>query len=271
MIERIVNLPLKDIGPEPTSNTPQLFVRAIVVPPGAPWEQARAAGLEARHGAPLPIGELMHQVRRLSPWSPGRPGRYAVFYLRAQEYREPFETALEVDGQPVKVAFGTPIRQLAGLQRVGIAVGALVAAGAVIGGGVTLALSAQAQASTRLEAAEALAAADLKAAQAARTRREEMGDVRILAAAARPLDDILGDLAWIATSKTPEGRIVGVHWEAGLLAVEARGEQPPFLAVDRPLQRADKPVRPGVWLWAVARTGGTAAASGPPVSAELRP
>jgi len=35
-----------------------------------------------------------------------RPGRFAVFYVRAKEFRAPFEANVDVDGQLVKVAFG---------------------------------------------------------------------------------------------------------------------------------------------------------------------
>ena len=75
-----MNLPLPNIAdeaePKAERPQPQVLVRVIVTPPGAPWEQARAAKLDAQHGAPLPISELIHQLRRLAPWAPGRPGRY---------------------------------------------------------------------------------------------------------------------------------------------------------------------------------------------------
>ena len=88
-------------GPTAVDDHPQVFARAIVTPPAPPWEQIRAANLEARHGAPLPLAELMHRVKRLSGWAPGRPGRFAVFYVRSKEFRSPFEAKVDVDGQTV--------------------------------------------------------------------------------------------------------------------------------------------------------------------------
>lgn len=268
-----MNRPLIDMAaeaPKPTAPPPQVFVRALVTPPGPPWEQARAARLDARHGAPLAIAELVHQVRRLERWAPGRPGRYGAFYVRAREFREPFEARVEVDGQTVAVRFGAPARDFGQLRGAGAAVLAVVLSGAILGAGVTLALSARGAASVRLEAAEQLGQRKLKMAEAARTRATQARDLRALVGHGRPLGEVIGDLTWVATSKTPEARLVGVHWERGLLAVEARGEQPPFLAVDRPIERSEKPLRPGVWLWAIGRPQDLAPRRGP-VAAEIAP
>jgi hypothetical protein len=268
-----MNRPVREIAPEMeagASATPHVFVRALSTPPGPPWEQARAARLDARHGAPLPLPELMHQVRRLDRWAPGQPGRYAAFYIRAREFREPFEASVDVDGRPVRVKFGASGPDLRRFQGMGAAVLAIALCGAILGTGITLALGARREAEARLAAAEQFAAARLKLAQAHRDRSNQARDLRALVGHARPLAEVLGDLTWVATSKTPEARLTGVHWERGLLAVEARGEQPPFLAVDRPIERSPKPLRAGVWLWAVGRPQDLAGRPGP-VSAELGP
>jgi len=254
-----MNLPLREIEVDEAASSekppPQVFVRALVTPPGAPWEQARAARLDAQHGAPLPIAELLHQVRRLDRWGPGRPGRYAAFYVRAREFRDPFETTVEVDGSPVKVRFGAAAPDLQRLQGVGLVLAALVLCGALLGGGTMLALGARSEAAAQLEADEQLAATRTRAAEAFRARSYQARELRALVGQARPVGDVLGDLAWVASSKTPEARVVGLHWERGLLAVEARGEQAPFMAADRVIERSTRPLRPGVWLWAVGPAG----------------
>lgn len=266
-----MNRPLREIEPATAEpKAPHVFVRAVSAPPGWPWEQARAARLEAEHGAPLPLSELMHQVRRLAPWGLGKPGRFGVFYLRRQEYRSPFETLVDVDGQAVKVAFGTPAGRLRRLQGAGVAVGLCVAAGAVLGTGVALALGIRSEATARLEAVEQRAEARLRAAQAAKARADRVRDLEGLVAGGRPLESVLDDLSWVALSKTPEARLMGIHWERGLLAVEARGETAPFLSADRPLERAATPIRPGVWLWAVGASG-RGERSGGPLTAEVKP
>src|SRR4051812_4519545 len=99
--------------------TPQVFKRVIATPSGPPWRQVRAAQLEARHGAPLPIGELMFRLKRIAPWSLGQPGRFAAFYIRTREYRSAFEAIVDVEGTPVTVAFGASAKQGRQLQTLG--------------------------------------------------------------------------------------------------------------------------------------------------------
>lgn len=256
-----------EIQGEPVAPTqPQVFVRVFVTPPGAPWEQTKAADLEARHGAPLPIADLLFRVRRLAKWAPGRPGRFAVFYIRAQEFREPFETEVDVDGQPVKVAFGASAGQLEQIKQIGLAVGVLVAVGAILGGGFMLALTARAELNTQIEALEMQSQQRLRAAQAYQKQKDLAQSLEVAVGRSGRMRDVVADLAWVATSKAPEARIIAVHWERGVLAVEARGEVAPFAAPDRRVERLEKPLRPGVWLWGVSHRGTDGL-----VSAEPRP
>ncbi|HEX4712063.1 hypothetical protein [Phenylobacterium sp.] len=241
------------IEAEPTlaEGHPQVFARAIVTPPAPPWEQVRVATLDARHGAPVPISELIHRVKRLSGWAPGRPGRFAVFYVRAKEFRTPFETSVDVDGQLVKVAFGLGGEQVRRARDGAMVLLWFVVLGALVGAGVTLAFGARAQAARRLEAAEKLGAAKLAAAQAYRRQVAQARELRTVLGRARPVGDVIGDLTWVATSKTPEARIAAVHWQGEGMAIEARGDQPPFEATDRHIERAPHPLRPGVSLWGI--------------------
>lgn len=234
---------------------PQVFVRAFVTPPGAPWEQAKAAGLEARHGAPLPIADLMLKVKRLEPWKPGAVGRYGAFYVRIREYAAPFETTVEVDGRPHKVAFGTGAEQALRLRRLALGGGLIAAVVAVCAVGLTLVMAVRDEGEVRLENLEQQSVQRLKAASAYQRQKDLARDLEGAASGSGRLDDVLGDLAWVATSKSPEARIVAVHWERGVLAVEARGEVAPFSAPDRKVERFDKPLRPGVWLWGVGPRG----------------
>ncbi|HEX3365605.1 hypothetical protein [Phenylobacterium sp.] len=245
----------RDVRPEPEparpEDHPRVFTRAIVTPPAPPWEQARAANLDARHGAPLPLPDLVHRVRRLSGWAPGRPGRFAVFYVRAAELRGPFEAAVEVEGQTVKVAFGQGGASTQRIQSLAAVLLLFGLTGAVLGAGAVMALNARAEATGQLEAAEKLAAAKLAAAQGFHRQVVQARDLHTALGAARPIADVLADLSWVGTSKTPEARVAAVHWKGGVMAVEVRGEDPPFPASDRRLERATRPLRPGVWLWGV--------------------
>lgn len=230
---------------------PQVFVRAFSVPGGLPWEQSRAAQLDARHGSPLPIDELLVQLRRLDRWSPGKPARYAAFYIRGQDYSAPFETTLQVDGQPVTVAFGARKQDLDRVKLAAIVALAIVLSGSVLGGGVVMALGARSQALAKLDTTEQLALAKRKTAVAYQNQIALARGLRGEIGRSRPVEEVLADLDWAAASKAPDARISALHWDHGLLAAEARGQAPPFIAGDRHLQRSSAQLRPGVWLWGV--------------------
>lgn len=237
-----------DISAE-SNPPPQVFVRAFTTPPGLPWEQARAAQLEARHGSPLAASELQTQLKRLTTWGPGRPGRYAAFYVRLRDYRGPFETTVDVDGRAIKVAFGAGAQQLERARLVGGALAVLVATGGVLGLGVALAQAGKRDAVVAQETLAQLSAGKLRQAQGYRRSHELARDLRRSVGESKPVSDVIADLAWAASAKRPEARIAAVHWDQGLLAIEVRGEEAPFEPGARELQRSDKPIRPGVWLW----------------------
>ena len=254
----------------PEAAEPKVFVRTISTPPGLPWEQGRVADLEARHGSPLPIGEVLYRVRRLEGWRPGSPGRFAAFYVLAGEVDGRLDASAEVDGQTLTVTFVTGGARVA---EAGLAVartGLIAALAALLIAGVAAALNRRAETAAALQVVELRAEAKLKRAEAARRG----GDLdRLLGLELERgvrLRDALGDLAWASNAKAPDARIEALHWEPGLLAVTVKGEGSPFQAVtDREIRRADRPVRPGTWLWGVTEPPPQAA--GAPVAAEVRP
>lgn len=230
---------------------PQVFSRAFTVPAGMPWVQMRAARLEVRHGAPLPITELLHQVRRLGAWSPGRPARFAAFYLRSREFHKPFETSLEIEGQTLKVAFGAAGEQFERAQRVGVlaAIGGLALV--ILLGGIGMSLKARSEVDTQTTQAEQQLATKVHAFKTLQRRTDQAQALKRAVGRARPVSDVLTALSWASASKSAEARIVAVHWDHGLLAVEVRGETAPFIAGSRTVERSPRPIRNGVWLWGV--------------------
>ncbi|MFT4252060.1 MAG: hypothetical protein QM608_06220 [Caulobacter sp.] len=254
-----------DAVPGPEVAEARVFARSITAPPGWPWEQVRAAGLEARHAAPLPFTEVVHQVRRLEPWRAGRPTRFAAFYVRRAEVGERFEAEVLLSGERHKVLFVSAEQQR---RRLRLLVGVGLGAGLLVFGAILAAAAAQRAgeaAEQRLSILETRAAADLRRAQILRRQRE-------LSAAIEDRDrgpgfeTPLSELAWSARGKRPEARILAWHWEPGLTAVESRGQDSPFVTSDRPVERSGAPVRRGVWLWGVGAS--TPAA---PTSAEIQP
>lgn len=236
---------------EPPSLEPKVFVRALSTPAGLPWDQARAAALEARLGAPLPIGELAYQLRRLDRWSPGAPSRWAAFYIRTEAVGDRFEANPVVDGQPVPVVFTSRAerrRRSRKFLRVATSMGLAIVI--CLGAGVS-ALSIRGRAEAELANAEQVATARLTLARRlhrlkAQTRALDGASLR-----ERNLGTALADLAWAAAAKAPDARLLAVHWDHGLMVFEVKGETVPFTSADRAIKKAEKAVAPGVTLWGV--------------------
>jgi hypothetical protein len=258
-MERLDPATLSDAGA--TAATPHVFVRTFSVPPGLPWTQARAAQMEARHGAPLPMPELMLRLRRLAAWSPSQPARYAALYLRREDYRAPFETTVAVDGEALSVAFGvrrlTDFGQLqfVGLIALAIFMSALV--GTVL---VSVSLSQRSETEAALSGLENRVQGKLGQAQRRASQQGRDADLIQAHRGSVAPGEALTDLAWVARNRTPDARIVAVHWDHGALAIEARGTAAPVAASDRTIVRAKHPLRDGVSLWGVAPS--TSAAAG---------
>lgn len=85
-----------------------IFVHVISVPAAGPWDQTRAAQMSAELAAPLPAGQSVQYLRRLDRWTPGRPARFAVGYMRAAEGTGERTRTLMVEGRLVRFVFQDP-------------------------------------------------------------------------------------------------------------------------------------------------------------------
>jgi hypothetical protein len=249
-------------GAAGNAGAPHVFSRIVGVPAGAPWEQTRAAQLEARHGSPLPPSELSWRIRRLERWIPGRAARFVIFYVRTRELTGPFETTLEVEGSPLKVGFGSAGEQLRRARRLGLVGGLAGTFAAVVGFGVVTGWQARVRTETQLGSLERTAEAQMRRARTLRNRRSASRELKSVLHGSAPLTSVIQDFAWAADAKTPDARIDAVHWDHGLLAIEARGEVAPVSTGERHVERARQPVRPGVWLWGI-RTSPLSTSSAP--------
>lgn len=217
----------------------------------APWDQLRSARLDADFNAPLPAQDLALVLRRLERWSLRGAGRFAAIYVRKSDIGEGFSTQVALDDRTLTVDFQSPERQR--LRR--RLLGAVVALAALT---TFLAVASGAKVwTTRAEAEQRLDALGLSAERSVQQTRE----LEALAAQARALEgqavsgaraaDVLRDLRWAARARSQDARIDAFHWEPGVFAVEARGEESPFATADRAIERASAPVRTGSWLWGV--------------------
>lgn len=238
-------------SPETGAEEPKIFVRTLSAPAGLPWDQARAAALEARLGAPLPLGEVVYQLKRLEPWSPGKPARFAAFYVRAQSIGERLSARPHVDGEPVVVEFLSRAERQRRSKQFLIQVTAAGAAAAVLLGAAFTVLSVRSEASAELAAAEQLATAKLSQAKAIQRLKDQTRTLNGMGLRDRSLDAVLRDLAWASSAKAPDVHVLSVRWEHGLMAFEVKGGATPFTLADRPIRKADGPANSGVTLWGV--------------------
>lgn len=234
-----------------------MFVRAIVTRAAAPWDQARAAALEARMNAPLPLDVTAYVLKRLEPWKPGAQGRYVAVYARRTDVRDGLVATARLDGRAIPVRFLSVERQRQQLKVFAAAAGGaaiLVFLLVVCGASV---FTTRAQANLRLEQLEQSTQRRLAAA-----KRQRAVAAQVEAVEAAGLDElrvgaVLADLDWAAGAVAPGASIEAFYREGPLLAVEVRGDQTPFAVTDRMVQRSEKPVRRGVWLWGVTAAPAT--------------
>ncbi len=239
--------------PEPKAQ-PKVFVRTLLAPPGMPWEQARTAELDARLSSPLPAGDAVYQLRRLEAWRPGSPARFAAFYVMARDVDGRLETQAQVDGRHVTVIFESAEMAADRAKRlgaIGLAAGVIAFALVLV---VSLALGRRAELEGKLASAEQQADAKVRGAAAKARLKAQDQALRHWIDKGEPMTEVMADLGWISSAKVGGARIDGVHWDHGILAVEAPGIQPPLVVFgDRKLRRSTKPIRPGVFLWAAER------------------
>ena len=244
-----------DHGGGPSAQTRRVLVRTLTAPQGFPWEQSKAAQLDARLNSPLPITDLAFQLKRLDPWSPGAPARFAVLYARRSDIGDGFEELHEIDGRTLKVRFETAEAQAKKRLQALLIFGACAILGLLPFLGVTAALSARDEADARLDRIEAEIAARNRSHAVLLRAIAEARALENAGLRPRTLDHVLTDLAWVVEAKRPEARLLSWYWERGLMAVEFRGSEAPFLRPDRLVKRSEGEVARGVYLYGIGPSG----------------
>jgi hypothetical protein len=236
-----------------------VFVRRIDTPPGAPWDQARAARLEALHGGPLGASDLAFSVKRLSSWAPGAPGEFAAAYMHRAR----------VSDQPVMVRVGAVEHAFrfrdAALERRRLAeltltLGMVAAATLALGLAGERALSVRAANEAQLAQQERLAARQRQLAAEASSRAADAG---LLLRAGVPPAGVAGladDLLWLGQAKAPSVVVQRVRWTPQAMEVLSEGPGEPVLGAERRIEPAGDFA--GARLWRITRPSMGPTASG---------
>lgn len=217
---------------EPPSSPPTApfpaFTRPIHTPPGLPWDQQRAAELEARAGSPVTDPMVQIIVRRRAPWRPRRPGLFEAEYLRPQpKVIQPFQTGIRSNWPAW--ALGQDGRPAPWLPLGGTGLLAVFSFGVAVSvGNLSQAEEARSLAALEAELAETESAMQI----AARSVR----NAQIIAASGLHDGDLtvaLADLAWLSRSRSPEVQVREVEWRRGVTTVRFASARQPFTATDR--------------------------------------
>jgi len=215
----------------------QPYVRMLEIPPGAPWDQARAARLEAAHGAPLGGETLLWALARMEPWRPRAPTRYAVAYVR-REAAPGAPLAVDVNGRAVRFRFPFP----AGRGRIRLAGRGMTV---VLAGLVAVVAALDLPKALDLRGAREQALARLEAnaqrwERLARRERQQRADAALLrktGADRASFADLAADLFWLGQARAPSVAIQRVQWRPDQMQVTSLGPGAPVLGSERRIER----------------------------------
>jgi hypothetical protein len=205
------------------SATRDLFVTTLDAPPGAPWDQHRAARIAAELEAPLALNEVDIAVARIGRWRPNITGRFAAGYRRVDATNMEDCRTVSVDGQDVVLIFRSSAGEALRRRRLPTTVVLVIAVASLLTGAVVK--------WTHVREARAVALqqrADIARRQLIQ-QRHQAATVRGLALMAR--NDLLGrsggqvvnDLVWLGLARDRAVSINAVRWRDRRLEIQASG------------------------------------------------
>lgn len=241
--------------------TPPVFTKVITTPPGLPWDQSRAARLEAVRAAPMAVAQLTLRLKRMTSWRNGRGGRYLAFYARTNALGGGFRASKTIDGRTLSVDFKSKA-QAAAEARLLITLAGVAGAAALLT--LTAAITAGAvrhSADKALSELERHSAHELRQAQEISAMKRQNSALLEVESPGAPLAEVITDLGWTSRMHRVDVPVEAFHWRPAGFGVEVRGEAQPFTGPGA--QRTARPLRPGVWLWVKVRKPASPKASGP--------
>lgn len=220
-----------------------VFVTILEAPPGAPWDQGRAAKVAAELEAPMPVGELDIAMQRLGPWRSKEPARFAIGYRRAGSGVMEDRARVLVDGREIVLTFRSAAVE-AERRRTFIAAITVAVLTAT-----ALSLAAMKWIHVREQRAAALEARAQIARQQLVQQRRQAATLRGLAIierndlSGRSGQQIASDLIWLGLARDRSVPISAVRWENRRLEVSA---------TSTPVTEASSS-RAGIWIVAPQR------------------
>jgi hypothetical protein len=217
------------------------FVRFFAIPAAGPWDQDRAAKLNASLGSPIPADDAAICIRRLGLWSPNEPARYAAAYMRKSQISGEHRLTKALEGRDVEFVFRDDrLVRTQRMRRLTDLVLVVVAGVAVL---LAATKSLTARSDNALVAAGAKRALQMSLARQTELTREEKISALLARAGGqtRGGDDLMRDLAWVARSKRADSQIEALTWEAGALTLKTADQSNPIASTDRQVSAISSP------------------------------
>ena len=227
------------------------FTRVMTIPPGWPWDQSRAAMLEARLASPTSNDGVSIIVHRLKAWALGEGGEFVAIYLRAGDQMPAQGIDIDVLGRTVHIDMPSRAARTEQLKDQATRIAAVMVMVVVVLGLIALAFERRAALEDRLTNTEFQVEHEARAARAV-TRAKQDAEALSELGVTDGLDHAINDLTYVTVAKDPAARLDAFYWSKGFWAVEARGNDAPIKDSGVTLQKSAKPVHPGVWLWAAS-------------------
>ena len=212
---------------------PPRFLRTFSMPAAAPWDQMRAARLNALHNAPVPGPQVAICLRRLDPWRPNLPARFCAAYVRSADVVGKLILAEQVEGVLVEFVFSSAAAEGARRRRLLRDVGLGAALVLTLVGATLRGQAIRADENQQISRAMRLDLQALRAqTSAARLRR----NVRALIGTGvehRSGGDLAADLTWLASVRRPHTPLKSLVWRDGQMLLTGSGSPP----VDGPVAK----------------------------------
>jgi len=212
------------------NHDPPRYIRALTVPAAAPWDQQRAALLNAELNSPLPNDQVLIQVKRLGSWRPNEQARFAAAYVKRADVSATTRFAQELDGIVVAFEFSTAASKSVARRR------AILDLGLISSLLVVTLVAGAASLERRAETVAALAVAqrtDDQAIRRARLSSRITKNLRKLGAAGyagRSGGDLLADLSWLARYRNSNSVLQSITWDRGNFVLRSIDPTPPLLS-----------------------------------------
>ena len=232
------------------------FTLVVSVPAAWPWDQMRAARLEAQHTSPVAGDDVSIVVRRLKSWALNEPGKFAVIYLRGGETHQGVKFELDIQGQRLVIDMPSPQQKAELAQQ---RLWRLILTACIV---LSLLLTASLSFKRRAAEAEQIAQLEVrldrgaKVAEGVERAKADAVALADLGLNHRRMDDALADLRTLSLQRDTTVRLEAFYWDKGYWAVEAHGTTPPIKDATIAMRRSTKPVRKDVWLWVSASEDG---------------